>query len=485
MLIYERDKIKKSEFFEIDASLSNSGINFFLNNKPTSKNTNNNNINNNHKNHNNANSKNNNKNNKKFSIKYPKEIWNSVSDKNKQILLDNLTFALSCHLPAANNEKGKKGIIYKTALPCFESFIFKSTIYDIPSTALIDNKKTSNYMKRFFNSQFYFKNYDTKLPITKPNKQKENKKRINKQKTAIILFSAGKESLLTLAMCKELNIRPILVYIDECDSENYHEYETIHKNKIIKKLKKEQNIEVYTIKNKLNEFQFNGYFDDMEFNNWGFGAMLTIFLLEVIPFAHKFNADYIFFGNEFSCDHNTINEDGWKTNYIYDQSSEWVKNLNIISRLMTDGKTQVGSLVSPLFELGLIKILHEKYPDLAKLQMSCFADTEHGEHNRWCCNCSKCARLYVFFKALNIKPDRVNLDKCLFAKKYRKLFSVFGSHDDMVGFDQSGLGAQEQQLAFMMAIENKVNGALIEEFKLKPKYQSLIRKKNSMKYKFF
>ena len=85
---------------------------------------------------------------KKYKISFPKEVWQSYSETNKEFLLDNLTFMQTCYMPSSQK---KKGMIYSTALPLLETFAFKSTLYDIPSTAQLDSKKTADYIKSFFN----------------------------------------------------------------------------------------------------------------------------------------------------------------------------------------------------------------------------------------------------------------------------------------------------------------------------------------------
>ena len=50
----------------------------------------------------------------------------------------------------------KKGIIYNTRQPMLESFAFKSTIYDLPSSALLDGYPTVDYLQRYYNTDFIF-----------------------------------------------------------------------------------------------------------------------------------------------------------------------------------------------------------------------------------------------------------------------------------------------------------------------------------------
>ena len=129
----------------------------------------------------------------------------------------------------------------------------------------------------------------SKIPVTKA--------------TAIILFTAGKESLLTLALCLELGIKPIPVYIDEDPKSS----ESKHKQKLLDVIEKEYGIKTYTIINEPGKLRYCDLGEPD--NNWGAGTQFLSFVLEVLPFVDHFDADYILFGNEYSCDDYTYDED--------------------------------------------------------------------------------------------------------------------------------------------------------------------------------
>ena len=407
---------------------------------------------------------------KKYKIAYPKEIWKDYSEANKEFLLDNITFMQTSYLPPSMK---KRGAIYSTSLPLLESFAFKSTLYDIPSTAKIDGNKTTDYMKSFFNSEFIFASYDAVIPEIGKRKRANSKKK----PVAIIPFTAGKESLLTLGLCLELGIKPIPVYIDE-DPEHP---ESKHKEKIIRTIESEYGIKVYKL---LNEPGKKLRFVDNPDNNWGLGAQLISYLLELFPFINYFEADYVFFGNEYSCDEYTYDKEGFKSSFWFDQRSEWTMQLNSIAKMLTNNTTEVGSLVNPLYEIALLKILHERYPYLAQLQMSCFSDTEEGKHRIWCGTCPKCGWMYAFFKGLGIDTAKLGFKNELFTKDNKHLFTIFGG-DGIYTQDAIGIGEEEQALAFYMAAEKGEKGELIEEFKKMPQYEDMKANFKKLQKKYF
>lgn len=396
---------------------------------------------------------------KKYSIEWPAEVWNKVSAENRKLLRDNLAFTQTCHLAASHK---KKGMRYNTPMPCFETFAFKGTLYDAPSTAVIDHEKTVDYIRRYFNTDFRFVEGNAVMP----GNRKKGLLNLNRKKSAIILFTAGKESLLNLALCMEIGITPIPIYIDEDPGGP----ESKHKYRIIEQFEKDYGIKVHKITNEPGKLRYCDLGE--EENNWGAGTQFLTYTLAVFPFVQQYGADYIMFGNEYSCDEYIYDREGFKSNFCFDQCTEWTKQLNVVAKSLIGNGVEVGSLVGPLFEIGLVKILHARYPELGKLQMSCFSDTKEGKDRVWCGNCSKCARMFVFFKALGIDTGKLGFKNNMFNKPSMKNFSVFGT-EGLYSYDVSGLGSEEQALAFYLAAEKGEKGYLVDKFRKMKAYRKL------------
>ncbi|MFC1741210.1 hypothetical protein ACFL3V_01605 [Nanoarchaeota archaeon] len=407
---------------------------------------------------------------KKYNIEYPEEIWKQYPARNKKVLLDNIPFMQTCHLPASHK---LKGAVYNTGMPLFETFAFEGTMYDAPSTAVIDHEKTVDYLRGFFNTEFSFGSYDIAYP-----RNRRKTKWIKNGRAAIIPFTAGKESLLTFALCLELGIKPILVYIDE-DPDGP---ESKHKYAIIDSIEKEYGIKVYKVVNSSGKLRYCDL-GEVE-NNWGAGTQFLSYILLLMPFARHFGAEHILFGNEYSCDEFNYDKEGFKSNFCYDQCTDWTKQLNAVTKIMTKDSVEVGSLVGPLYELGLTKILHQRYPHLASLQMSCFSDTEPGKKHVWCGHCSKCARLFAFFKALGIDTSSLGFAVNMFNKPSREFFSLFGTGSNY-SFDISGLGKEEQALAFYLAAEHGETGYLVDKFKKTKAYREVRDNIEVLQMKYF
>jgi len=388
-----------------------------------------------------------------YSILYPKYIWSPLPNAIKQSIADHAAFLATNYLPLLLK---KKGVIYDTRLPVFEAFSFKSMIYDLPSSAFLDAKNTADYLRDYYNLDFIFK---SKAPIV-------SSKSFKPQKTAIVSFTSGKDSMLTLAVCRELGLQPILISVTEPSNT----YELKHKKRILQHLEEEFGITYHIITNEL------GHLHDakslgVEETSLGWGNQLMYYLFLFLPFIFHYRASYLFYGNELSCDTEIVNPEGFRANFCYDQSSHSTTQLDIIMRTLTSGATKVGSLVGPLNEFAIMKCLHEGFPQLAKYQMSCFCDEEISEEYRWCCNCSKCARNYSFLKALGVDPYKLGFWRDMFQEACLSLFSVFNG-EQTYGFDRSGLGRGEQELALHLAAQRSPENEFLKEISGKLRYSN-------------
>ena len=74
---------------------------------------------------------------------------------------------------------------------------------------------------------------------------------------------------------------------------------------------------------------------------------------------------------------------------------------------------------------------------------------------------------FIFFlKALNISPERVGFyQNDMLSLKKKNLYVIFNGENDLSSYGGSGLGKDEQLLAFYLAYKNGVKGELIDLFK--------------------
>lgn len=391
------------------------------------------------------------------SIKYPHDIWAGTSSQLKSILLDNITFASTLYVPSILKQQSVR---YSTARPLSECFLLRNGIYDTSYCANVDGKSSVDYVKDFFNIQRYFSDETVKTPQNVSFTQTDKGK-----KHALILFSFGKESLLSYALCKELGLDTTLVSVIQPGLA--HEWQ--NKKPLIEAFEKEFGEKVYTI-----DYQ-PGIFKEGKLWNkpteLGWGLHVTEYAMLSLPFAEVFGADYIVCGNEQSCHDMYYDAEGV---LVYraglDQHREWTSQQSLLQSLMLGRTLPAISLVEPLYEIAETKILHTRYPEIAKYQMSCLASKDSAKDKRWCEACDKCAYMFTLLKAFKIDTEKLGFTHNLFDQTHAYLFDSFFSRDDESHF----YGSQgELGLGFYLAEKNGCSGYSIERFKreLAPQFE--------------
>ncbi|MBI2530183.1 MAG: hypothetical protein HYW05_03500 [Candidatus Diapherotrites archaeon] len=407
---------------------------------------------------------------KRYCLKYPEGVWENYPDSAKRALANELTYVMTMHLPVMLNANK---ISYNTAIPAFEPFYFKMMLNHLPFCADIDKVEAGEYLRRLMNAEFRFSSYEPDPVNYEPYDW-------NPEEKAVINFSFGKDSLLSHALLEEIGIKTSLVYVSEPNCPIENNYKDAH----MEKFSREFGTEV----NKL--YNETGLLHDYEYWNigkteFGYGHLITEYGMDALPFAHAQRAKYIVFGNEKSCEDYYVGKDGFKCFPVYDQSHGWLVHLNQMTRQFSGGIVNTISVVEPINELAIIKILHSRYKEIAKYQMSCFPDeTEFGKHNAWCEHCSKCARMFVFMKACGLDTRRVGFKSNMFNSEFRNVYSIFGNATgEMIGWDASGANKDELLFAFYLAYKNGASGALIDEFR--KLYLEDVKKNEDVLYKRF
>jgi creatinine amidohydrolase/Fe(II)-dependent formamide hydrolase-like protein len=130
---------------------------------------------------------------------------------------------------------------------------------------------------------------------------------------------------------------------------------------------------------------------------------VAVFLFGVLPLLRKRGIGRLLIGDEFDTSvrktfHGIPHYDG-----LYDQSIYFDHTLS--RYFMRKGwNISQFSILRPLSELLIEKILVERYADLHKQQTSCHATHKKGERVYPCGNCEKCRRIVAMLKAINADP---------------------------------------------------------------------------------
>lgn len=380
-----------------------------------------------------------------FDVIYPKRIWKKYPSPLKKLLIDNVAFSQTFHLPLILPKYGTLDYDMPNAIT--QALFFKGMVSDIPSTAYMRGAKTVELLRRFLEIKYKFEMGRPRLAnvsFPKP------------RRAATIPFTFGKDSLLTYGLCRELDIPSQLIFVYEPTIDSATE--GMHKMKLARNFFQEFDVEVGFLQNQLGVLR--------EPHGWlGWELQLTQYSLLLLPYAYAHRSRYLFFSNEQSCNFEFNNDEGFPTNPVFEQSHSWMAENNMYTRILGAKNVFLSSLVGPIHELAILKILHHRYKDIAKYQMSCWAEKKQAKKKRWCGNCPKCARIYVFMLALGIDPKKIGYEDEMLLEKNKRHFSIFESvKRDEGGYDASRLGRDEQLLAFYLAYKRGVRGGLMDVF---------------------
>lgn len=399
-------------------------------------------------------------NNKTLRLRYPPSIWQRFPKTHQKILSQNITYGMTLHLPYLFTSL--KRMQYNIPVPLSEAFLFKGLSLSLPSTATLQSQKnkriTSNLLRRLYEVDYVFSNTKTDIPPYN---------RTSFSNYAVMPFTFGKDSLLTFALARELGLTVYPVYI----SEPYLPYEEVSKKILSVPFKKEFRIQIAFLRNTLGVLrQPYGWF--------GWEMQLTQYSLILLPYVYAKRAGYILFSNEQSCNNIATDEDGFRYNPVYEQSHSWLLQNSLMTSIVGGNSLSIGTILEPLHDLAIMKILHKRYPQIAKYQSSCDLEEKPRMNSRWCENCSKCARIYIFLLAHGVNPKTVGFKHNLLKGKYHHLYSIFASdHVRRFGYDQSEVGNDEQLLAFLMAYRRGHRGPVMTSYAHKYLVQTRKREK--------
>jgi len=144
---------------------------------------------------------------------------------------------------------------------------------------------------------------------------------------------------------------------------------------------------------------------------------VAVFLFGALPILKKRGIGRLLIGDEFD----TTRKRSLKgiTHYdgLYDQSRYFD---DALTRYFSRKRWCVSqfSVLRPLSELLIQKILAERYPELQRLQVSCHATHDQGDQMRPCGRCEKCHRIVGMLSAIGAEPSRCGytgeqIDRCL------------------------------------------------------------------------
>jgi hypothetical protein len=132
---------------------------------------------------------------------------------------------------------------------------------------------------------------------------------------------------------------------------------------------------------------------------------VALFIFGTLPLVRHRGIGRIILGNEF--DTSTRQSHGGITHYgaVYDQS-RWFDDALTRYYQRKNWQLVQFSVLRPLSELLIEKVLSERYPELLQLQVSCHAAHVEGDRVRPCGKCEKCRRVVSMLTALGADPGQ-------------------------------------------------------------------------------
>ena len=223
-----------------------------------------------------------------------------------------------------------------------------------------------------------------------------------------ILSSGGKESLLSFGVLNELNRSPHPIFINESGR---HWYTALNGYRYLQ-TRFPQTARVWTNADRI----FNWMLRHMPFIRRDFNRIradeyplrlwtVAVFLFGALPLVIKRGINRILIGDEYDTTRKAETRGITHYDGLYDQSRYFD---HALSRYYAQKGWAIKqfSLLRPLSEFMIEKMLVQRYPDLQEHQISCHA--AHIEENRVkpCGKCEKCRRIVGMVIAMGSDPQK-------------------------------------------------------------------------------
>ncbi len=161
---------------------------------------------------------------------------------------------------------------------------------------------------------------------------------------------------------------------------------------------------------------------------------LAVFLFGTLPLLKKYHIGSLVIGDEYD----TTARQSYRgiTHYggLYDQSRFFDNRLTRYYRRKRYNIKQF-SIVRPMSELTIEKVLSARYPDLQRHQVSCHASHIQADRALPCGRCEKCRRIVAMLTGLGVDPSRCGYT----AEQIRFCLDDFllrGAHQETAGVRQ-------------------------------------------------
>jgi hypothetical protein len=377
-------------------------------------------------------------------FRFPKDIWQAFPK--KQAFINELAYISTLSVPLILKDSD---VWYDTPIPRFIEFYNRCFALAIPNLVeYIPEENANDILGRLtsLNRHFFKKTNPEALP----------QKNIWHKKRAVLPFTYGKDSLLSLVTLKSLGYEVIPVFIDE----RMLPRGLALRNELYKEFREQHNLEVHRVEN---EIQLLSDYQVLEIPETRLYQVHVhfIYLMAMIPFCYYFDAPHIIFSNEFHNSLDQVFKENHRCAHLVMQSREIDKELSNIAEQFSGGQIKAVNPIDVLGDFSIHRILHEKFPEFARYRISCHLET--AEHDKWCHDCYRCAQAFVFFLAQGKDPFEEGFETSMLELDKKNHFSLFQKeiHPDD---EYHRFISEEEELAFLMARTNGAKGPLVDLF---------------------
>ena len=262
-----------------------------------------------------------------------------------------------------------------------------------------------------------------------------------------VLSSGGKESLLSFGLLKEIGYNTHPIFINESGR---HWFTALNAYRYFAK-DIPSTSRVWTNADRL----FNWILRHLPFIRKNFAKIrsddypirlwtMAIFLFGALPLLKKRGIGRLVIGNEYDTTRRTSFKGITHYDGLYDQSRFFDNEMTRYFHRKKWGISQF-SILRPLSELLVEKILTERYPSLQHHQISCHAAHKKGERVQPCGRCEKCRRIVAILMAFNADPKECGYSEEQI-KQCLKNLAVNGINLEIEGVEQLGLMLTKKKL---------------------------------------
>jgi creatinine amidohydrolase/Fe(II)-dependent formamide hydrolase-like protein len=249
-----------------------------------------------------------------------------------------------------------------------------------------------------------------------------------------VLSSGGKDSLLSFGLSKEIGMETHPIFINESGR---HWYTALNGYRYFKATYPET-ARVWTNSDRLFSWMLRHLpfvrqdfarirSDDYPIRLW----TVAVFLFGALPLLRKREIGRIVIGDEFDSTNRSSHQGITHYNGFFDQSRYFD---NALTRYYYQKGWDISqfSILRPLSEILIEKILYQRYPFLQRHQVSCHATHIKGDRVFPCGKCEKCRRIVGMLKALDGDPANCGytskqIEDCL------KTLAEKGVHQESAG----------------------------------------------------